>query len=233
MENVTPTIAIGTRRKIFLVEDHAVVRQGLAAMINSETDLAVCGEAATIVEALSRVAESGADIAVVDLSLGDGSGLDLIRKLSSQAPQVPVLVLSMHDEKVHGPRALVAGARGYIMKHEATDRVLEGIRTVLAGGKFITEAVSQRIHEGAEGQVTLPVARLSDREFQIYQLIGQGVGPGEMAKRLGLSVKTVETHREHIKSKLGLTNGRELVRHAMQYGMDKPSVAAADLGTTE
>lgn len=217
----------GEKRKVFLVEDHAVVRQGLAAMINSEADLTVCGGAASIQDALVQLPESGAQIAVVDLSLADGSGLELIRKLSSSAASVPVLVLSMHDEKVHAPRALVAGARGYIMKHEATDRVLEGIRTVLAGQRFVSADVAKRVDEGSTGEMKLPVERLSDREFQVYQLIGAGIGPGEIAKRLNLSVKTVETHREHIKTKLGLANGRELVRHAMQYGMDKSGEAKA------
>lgn len=209
-----------SRKRVFLVEDHAVVRQGLAAMISAEPDLEVCGESASVTDALSRIGEAKPDVALVDLSLGDGSGLDLIKKLSSVLPELKVIVLSMHDEKVHAPRALVAGAHGYVMKHEATDRVLEGLRTVLRGERFVSEDVSKRVDEGTRGEVRLPVERLSDREFQVYQLIGQGIGPGEIAKRLGLSVKTVETHREHIKGKLGLANGRELVRHAMQYGMD-------------
>lgn len=220
------------KRRVYLVEDHAVVRQGLAAMINAESDLTVCGGAANIQDALNQIVTSGAQIAVVDLSLADGSGLELIRRLSAAAPMIPVLVLSMHDEKVHAPRALVAGARGYIMKHEATDRVLEGIRTVLSGQRFVSADVAKRVDEGTAGEMKLPVERLSDREFQVYQLIGAGVGPGEIAKRLGLSVKTIETHREHIKTKLGLANGRELVRHAMQYGMDRgdePKAATATI----
>lgn len=220
---------VATKRKVFLVEDHAVVREGLASMINSESDLEVSGEASNVAEAVSLLGKVRPDIAVVDLSLGDGSGLDLIKKLSTTHPELPVLVLSMHDEKVHGPRALIAGAKGYVMKHEATDRVLEGIRTVLRGERFVSESVSQRVDHGAGGEVRLPVERLSDREFQVYQLIGQGLGPGEIAKRLGLSVKTVETHREHIKGKLGLANGRELVRHAMQYGMDNVGTPAASV----
>lgn len=208
------------KKRVYLVEDHAVVRQGLASMINAETDLEVCGESASLADAAGRMIESKPDVAVVDLSLGDGSGLDLIKRLGLSNPSLPVLVLSMHDEKVHAPRALVAGAKGYVMKHEATDHVLEGIRTVLRGERFVSPDVARRVDEGAQGEVKLPVQRLSDREFQVYQLIGQGIGPGEIAKRLGLSVKTVETHREHIKAKLGLANGRELVRHAMQYGMD-------------
>lgn len=208
------------KKRVFLVEDHTVVRQGLASMINAEPDLEVVGEAASLGEAVPRLTELKPDVALVDLSLGDGSGLDLIKRLAASHPDLPVLVLSMHDEKVHGPRALVAGARGYIMKHEATDRVLEGIRAVLRGEQFVSADVANRVDQGARGEIRLPVERLSDREFQVYQLIGQGIGPGEIAKRLGLSVKTVETHREHIKSKLGLANGRELVRHAMQYGMD-------------
>lgn len=208
------------KKRVFLVEDHAVVRQGLASMINAEPDLEVIGESASLGDALPLISERKPDVAVVDLSLGDGSGLELIKRLQASNPEMPVLVLSMHDEKVHAPRALVAGAKGYIMKHEATDRVLEGVRAVLRGDRFVSQDVARRVDEGTHGEVKLPVERLSDREFQVYQLIGQGIGPGEIAKRLGLSVKTVETHREHIKSKLGLANGRELVRHAMQYGMD-------------
>jgi DNA-binding NarL/FixJ family response regulator len=208
------------RRRVFLVEDHAVVRQGLAALIGSESDLEICGQASGVTDALDSIASTRPDIAIVDLSLGDGSGLDIIKKLAVALPDVPVLILSMHDEKVHAPRALLAGARGYVMKHEATSSVLEAIRTILAGDRFISSDVSRRLDEGTRGEVRLPVDRLSDREFQVYQLIGQGIGPGEIAKRLGLSVKTVETHREHIKAKLGLINGRELLRHAMQFGTD-------------
>lgn len=214
-----------TQKRVFLVEDHTVVRQGLAAMINAEPDLHVCGQAAKLADAISLIAESKPDVALVDLSLPDGSGLDLIKKLATAAPGLPVLVLSMHDEKVHGPRAMVAGARGYIMKHEATDRVLAGLRAVIRGEQFLSADVRNRVDHGATGETKLPVERLSDREFQVYQLIGSGIGPGEIAKQLGLSVKTVETHREHIKSKLGLANGRELVRHAMQYGMDQLGAA--------
>lgn len=214
------TATMTKKRRVMLVEDHAVVRQGLASMINAEQDLEVSGQTSTVADALAEIANDPPDVAVVDLSLGDGSGLDLIKKLSAANPDVPVIVLSMHDEKVHAPRALLAGAKGYVMKHEATDRVLEGIRTVLDGRRFVSPDVAQRVEQGSQGEVRSPVARLSDREFQVYQLIGQGIGPGEIAKRLGLSVKTVETHREHIKSKLGLSNGRELVRHAMQYGID-------------
>lgn len=213
------------KKRVFLVEDHAVVRQGLASMINAEPDLEVCGEGKNLAEALPAIAAAAPDVAVVDLSLPDGSGLDLIKRLAAAHPELPVLVLSMHDEKVHAPRALIAGARGYVMKHEATDRVLEAVRAVLKGERFVSPDVSRRVDEGSGGEVRLPVERLSDREFQVYQLIGQGVGPGEIAKRLGLSVKTIETHREHIKAKLGLANGRELVRHAMQYGMDQTPVA--------
>jgi DNA-binding NarL/FixJ family response regulator len=215
------------KKRVYLVEDHTVVRQGLAAMINAEPDLETCGEAASIGDALIQIAEARPDVAVIDLSLGDGSGLDLIKRLNTILPELKVIVLSMHDEKVHAPRALIAGAQGYVMKHEATDRVLEGIRAVLRGERFVTDDVAKRVDEGSRGEVRLPVERLSDREFQVYQLIGQGIGPGEIAKRLGLSVKTVETHREHIKGKLGLSNGRELVRHAMQYGMDNAGTPGA------
>jgi DNA-binding NarL/FixJ family response regulator len=212
-------------KRVFLVEDHTVVRQGLAAMIDAEPDLTVCGQSANVADSIPQITETNPDAVLVDLSLPDGSGLELIRKLASTQPGLPVLVLSMHDEKVHAPRALLAGARGYIMKHEATDRVLAGLRAVLRGEQFLSPDVERRVAHGTTGEVQNPVERLSDREFQVYQLIGEGIGPGEIAKRLGLSVKTVETHREHIKSKLGLANGRELVRHAMQYGMDQPRAA--------
>lgn len=213
--------------RVFLVEDHTVVREGLASIIEDEPDLQVCGEASTLADAAARIAEAAPDLVLLDLSLPDGSGLELIRSLASRVPPIPVLVLSMHDEKVHGPRALLAGARGYIMKHEATERVLEGVRAVLRGQRFVSSDVARRVDGMDGGPVRSPVHRLSDREFQVYQLIGQGLGPGEIARRLGLSVKTVETHREHIKAKLGLANGRELMRHAMQFGMDHPSQATS------
>jgi DNA-binding NarL/FixJ family response regulator len=172
-------------------------------------------------EALQAIAAEQPDIAIVDLSLHDTSGLELIKDLKANGPQTPVLVLSMYDETLYAERALRAGARGYIMKEEATERVMTAIRKVLSGEVYLSEKMSARLVskfvDGPASADSSPVERLSDRELQVFELIGRGSGTRQIAETLHLSVKTIETHREHIKAKLRLANNSELVQHAIQW----------------
>jgi DNA-binding NarL/FixJ family response regulator len=215
----------GNRRaKVLLVEDHPVVRHGLASLINDEEDLVVCGESASVAETMPLVRKLKPDVVVIDLTLGDGDGLDLIKQIHESDPKLPLLVLSMHDEAVYAERALRAGALGYVMKKEATDRMMTGIRRVLAGELCVSERMAARmvkklVNPDAEKSSDSPVEQLSEREFEVFRLIAQGVGPSEMARRLSVSVKTVETHRERIKEKLGLKSRAELTRFSLQWAM--------------
>ena len=205
-------------RRILLVDDHPIVRQGLAQLINQEKDLEVCGEAVDRAEALAAIKQQPPSLAVVDLSLRSSDGLDLIKDIREQAPGLPVLVLSMHDESVYAERALRAGARGYIMKQEALEKVLQAIHRILAGDIYLSEKMQMRllravtsVHGDAGAS---PVARLSDRELEVFQLTGQGLGTREIAGRLGLSIKTVESHYARIKQKLNLRNATEVLQSA-------------------
>src|SRR3954454_16443534 len=199
--------ASATKSRVLLVDDHPVVRRGLALMIDAEPDLTVCGEAENYEQAVASIDRCKPDVAVVDISLGGRSGIDLIKDVRGKKPDLPVLVLSMHDESLQAERALRAGAKGYIMKREATAKVIEAIRKVLRGGIYVSERINARM----SGQMAdappgprSPLERLSNRELEIFNMIGQGVSPRSIAERLGLSVKTVEAHRENVKGKLGL-----------------------------
>lgn len=219
-----PTV-VGRKARILLVDDHPVVRQGLALMLASEQDIEVCGQSKDVPEALEMIGKLAPDLIVADLSLSGLSGLDLIKEIKVRHGSKPVLILSMHDETVQAERALRAGARGYVMKQEATGTVITAIRQVLAGHIYLSDRMSSKLlgklAGNAAGGTASPIERLSDREFQVFTLIGQGIGPRAIAEKLGLSVKTVEAHRENIKAKLGLGSGNELIRYAMQYLMDQ------------
>jgi DNA-binding NarL/FixJ family response regulator len=209
------------KAKVLVVDDHPVVRQGLTLLVNAESDMAICGEAETPRDALKAIADLGPDAAIVDLSLKGASGLELIKDIKVRFPRLPVLVLSMSDEAVYAERALRAGARGYMMKEEATEKVLDALRQVLGGGIYLSQSMSARLlHqlvEGAPPDGGSPVDRLSDRELEVFQLIGQGLGTTEIARHLHLSPKTIETYRAHIKDKLGLDSATELLQHAIQH----------------
>jgi DNA-binding NarL/FixJ family response regulator len=207
-----------------IVEDHPVVRVGLQLMINDEADLEVCGDAESLKDASAMLRKVKPDVVVLDIALGDGSGLDLIKEISQSTPELPVLALSMHDESIYAERALRAGAKGYIMKKEAMDKVMTAIRRVLAGEVYVSEKMASRMVQklvNPSASAASPVEALTDREFDVFRLIAQGVGPSEIANRLGVSVKTVETHREHIKEKLGLKSGTELTRFCLQWEMGR------------
>jgi DNA-binding NarL/FixJ family response regulator len=208
-------------RRLLIVDDHPMMRTGLAQLIDNESDLKVCAQADNAGQAINAVARQKFDLALVDLSLPDKNGLELIKDLRTLKPALPILVVSMHDEMIYAERVLRAGARGYIMKQEGGQKFLLAIRQVLAGKVFVSEKMSARILENFSGSQTenpgSSVRRLSDREFEVFQLIGQGIGTREIAGRLHLSVKTVEVHRANIKEKLSLTTATELIRYAVRW----------------
>ena len=208
--------------KVLLVDDHPILRKGLAQMINLENDLTVCGEAEEAGKGFELVGTLQPDVAVVDISLKTGNGIELVKNIKARYPDLPVLVLSMHDESLYAERALRAGALGYIMKEEATEQVLVAIRRVLNGEIFLSEKMKsrmlQQITSGNRNKVvTSPIENLTDRELEVFRLIGEGRSTRQIAAELHLSVRTVEAYREYIKSKLNLRNATELVQHAFHW----------------
>ncbi|MEW6303995.1 MAG: response regulator transcription factor [Verrucomicrobiota bacterium] len=216
-----------TKRKVLVVDDHPVVREGVALRINRESDLVVCGEAETAPAALRNIARCLPDVVIVDLSLPNGHGLELIKDLRSQYPELPVLVFSMYDESLFAERALRAGALGYVMKQEPPERLLEAIRTVLQGNYYVSKKATGAFLQNYFHQSIGSVANLTDRELEVFQLIGQGVGTRKIAERLGRSVKTIETHRARIMEKLSVGSASELVVHASRWVEGGPPQTAA------
>jgi DNA-binding NarL/FixJ family response regulator len=209
-----------TRRRVLIVDDHPIVRQGLKRMIETEPDMEVCGEAATEAQARRAIRELAPDIVIVDLALQEGDGLELVRDVHAHHPDVPMLVLSMHDETIYAERLLAEGASGYIMKQAAADQLLNALRAVLRGERYLSEQLAQTLgvrDGGAEGDAVDPVRRLSNRELQVLNLVGRGVSSRDIAAELGLSVKTVESHRQSIKRKLNLATNSQLLQYAMNW----------------
>ena len=209
------------KSRIFLVDDHPIMRQGLTALINQETDLEVCGEAEDASGALAGIDKTKPDLAVVDISLKNSNGIELIKDVKIRAPKLPVLVLSMHDESFYAERVLRAGAMGYVTKAEVSNVIVKGIRKVLAGEVYVSEALASkmlsRVVGGSSDMKSSPVSKLSDREFEVFELIGQGLQTKEIAHRLHLSIKTIDSHRDHIKSKLEIDNATDLLKYAIQW----------------
>jgi DNA-binding NarL/FixJ family response regulator len=209
------------KHRVFIVDDHPLVREGLTNLINGQNDLIVCGEAKGSAEAMEGIENEQPDAAVIDISLTNESGLELIKNLVRQFPQVAVIVLSMHDETLYAERALRAGARGYVMKHETSKNVLASIRRVLAGGVYVSERIvnkmALRLTSPRRAATRSPVERLSDRELEIFQLLGQGRSPSEIAGDLNLSLKTVQAYCARAKEKFGVTSLTELLRAAIQW----------------
>ncbi len=205
-------------RSVYIVDDHPIFRQGLNQLINAEPDLVVCGEAATVADAMQSLDSVQPDVVIVDLSLADGDGLELVKKIRNEAWHLPVLVLSMHDENLYAERLLSAGANGYIMKQAGADQLLTALRCVLVGRVYLSEQLGASMIDrlaGNEGkQNANPIERLSDRELQVLNLIGRGKTTREVADQLNLSVKTVESHRQRIKKKLDLQTSAQLVQFA-------------------
>jgi DNA-binding NarL/FixJ family response regulator len=211
----------GRKKKVLIVDDHPLLRDGLAKVINQQPDLAVCGEAGDARSGLAAIARCRPDVAMVDLTLDEGSGLDLIKDIRARHAQLPVLVLSMHHESLYAERAVRAGAQGYVMKREPVGAVLAALRKVLAGHMALGEAVVSRLigpkrRKGAP-KAGLPTELLSDRELEIFRLLGTGLGTRQIAAKLRLAPSTIETHRAGIKQKLGLGGATELVARAARF----------------
>jgi len=217
--------AFGTGKKsVFVVDDHPIVRQGLTLLINRESDLAVCGEAEEMHSALAAIQALKPDILIVDISLNGPDGLELLKNIRITSPRLPVLILSMHDESIYAERALRAGANGYIMKQEATEKVLVAIRRILQGDVYLSDRLTntmlQQFVRGASPAKGSPLVNLTDRELEVFRLIGEGHGTRQIAEELHLSVKTIESYQAHIKEKLALRNARELVQHAIEWAVN-------------
>ena len=206
------------RRRVLVVDDHEIVRLGIRQLISSEPDLIVCGEAATAEEALTLSRTAFPDLAIVDLCLDKTPGLELVRQLHEASPELPVLVLSMHDEALFAERAIRAGARGYIMKKGAIVGLVHAMREILSGRVYASESVSQGLLRGLGDPGASqrdPLAGLTDRELEVFEMIGRGISTATIADNLGLSIKTIETYRSNIKQKLNLRDATELMRVAV------------------
>jgi DNA-binding NarL/FixJ family response regulator len=211
------------RSRILIIDDHPMVRERLAELINQEPDLMVCGEADDAHSAMAAIDKTVPDLALVDISLKDTYGIELVKEIKAQHPKVLTLVVSMHEESLYAERALRAGARGYITKQEASRKVVGGIRQVLGGGIYVSEKMAGILLGRVAGEPKSdgsPADRLSDRELEIFQLLGSGLAVREIAKRLHISVKTVEAHRTHIKEKLNIKTSPELLRYAIQSSLN-------------
>lgn len=207
------------KRKVFLVDDHPLVREWLSNLINQQADLMVCGEAADRAQALQRIESLKPEIAIVDISLEGASGIELIKDIKAIASNVAVVVLSMHDEGLYAERALRAGARGYVMKRDVTKKVLQAIRTVLDGNLYLSEQIAMTMASRlVDGPRTVsPLEKLSDRELEVFQLLGRGLTTRQVAEQLNISMKTVQAFAARIKDKLNLANATELLREAIRW----------------
>ena len=212
-----------------IVEDHPVTRFGLRQIVESESDLVVCTEAGDAAEALKAFERQKPDLALVDISLPQRNGVDLLRDLKALDSGVRVLFVSMYDERVYAERVLRAGAMGYVMKDEAPDVLIQAIRTILGGEVYVSPSISAHIVAAFTGKTggNSPTDRLTDRELQVYELIGRGLGNQDMGEKLGVSARTIEAHRANIKSKLGLKDGNMLVREAVRW-VDKVERSGSD-----
>jgi DNA-binding NarL/FixJ family response regulator len=215
------------KTKIFLVDDHPLVREWLTNLIHQQADLEVCGEAEDAPEALQKISLARPAVAIVDISLRQGSGLELIKNLKTVAPEVAVIVLSMHDEQLYAERALRAGARGYVMKRETAKKVITAVRQVLAGKIYMSENLAATLAEKfVDGRLPASgslVELLSDRELETFQLLGKGYETRQVAEMMRVSMKTVQTHCAHIKEKLKLANAAELLREAVRWQETHPT----------
>ena len=207
-------------KRLLLVDDHPIMRHGLAQLIRSEPGLDVCAEAGNARDGLIAVGEHQPDLVVIDLTLPDKNGLELLKDIQAMHPGTLCLVLSMHDEDMYGERALRAGARGYIMKEVAADHLVTAVRKVLGGGIYVSDSMASRMLEQVAGQRPKALAgidTLTDRELEVLEMIGRGVATKNIAAKLNISARTVEAHRAHIKDKLAITDGAALVRYAVQW----------------
>lgn len=217
----TPSQPASSRKRIMIVDDHPFMRAGLAQLIDRQADMGVVDEAGNPAEALQILEKRQPDLVLTDITMPGRSGADFIKDLLALHPGLPVLVISMHDETIYAERMLRAGARGYIMKEAGGEALLAALRQVLGGQIYLSAKLSARLLEGLAGAKprgsNSPIAKLSDREFEVFQQIGQGKGTQEIAAQLHLSPKTVDVHRANIKAKLGIADGTALVRHAVRW----------------
>lgn len=211
-----------TKKRVLVVDDHPIVREGLADLINKQEDITLCGWAEDIPHAIEAIKKLKPDVVTIDISLEDASGLDLIKQIKVQFPDLPILTLSMHEESLYAERAIRAGAKGYITKREGTKRVIVAIRHVLDGRLYLSDNMKERLLQGMLGDKKAGAGpseadRLTDRELEVFTLLGHGKGTRQIAEQLYLSVRTVETYRARIKEKLGLTCAAELLLHAFRW----------------
>ena len=210
--------------RVFLVDDHPIVRHGIAQLLSAEPDLEVCGQADDARTALAAIPTAAPRVLIVDLSLGTTSGLDFIREIKQRLPRIAVLVVSMHDERLYAERSLRAGASGYVMKHEATSVIVRAVRTVAGNGIYVSDAVSvsllQRWASSGAPRDGSPLDTLSNRELHVLELIGRGLGTRTIAEMLHISVKTVESYRARLKEKMNLGSGIELMQFAIRWAAD-------------
>jgi DNA-binding NarL/FixJ family response regulator len=231
-----PSSGVSPQRRVLIVDDHPIVRQGLRRMIEPEPDLVVCGEVQTEREARAAIRTLAPDVVIVDISLGQGDGLELVRDVHAQQPELPMLVLSMHDESIYAERLLAAGASGYIMKQAASDQLLIALRQVLSGERYVSETLAGYLRGDGLGGVGVgsdPIDRLSNRELQVLSLIGRGYSSREAAEALGLSVKTVETHRQSLKRKLNLATNAQLLQYAINWYANRSRPASMEPAPTQ
>lgn len=220
-----PPPAAARKSFVLLVDDHPITRKGLRVLIEGQPGFSVCAEVENGEQALACVAATRPDVAIVDISLPSANGIELTRLMKARAPEMPILVLSMHDENIYAERALRAGANGYLMKQEAGDSVVPALRKVLQGDVFLSarmrDRMAGRFFPKRRNSVTFAIDTLSDREREVFELLGEGFSTRQISEKLGLSSKTIDSYREHLKLKLGLKSGAELVHHAIQWGWSK------------
>jgi DNA-binding NarL/FixJ family response regulator len=232
---MTNTDTSNDAARILIVDNHPVVREGLRRIIDREADLRVCAEADTVNGARTAIAETNPHMIIADISLNQGDGINLVRDVRAHHPQLPILVLSIHDEVIYAPRMLAVGANGYMTKQATSEEILHSVRRVLDGGVYVSETISAMMIRGAVGGKPLksmdPIDSLSNRELQVLHLVGRGSSTREIARSLNLSIKTIEAHRQRIKRKLNLRNGTQLVQYAINWFVDGNSGADAAFAT--
>ncbi len=224
-EPETAAAPVVAKLKVLLVDDHPITRQGMKALVNQQPNLEVCGEADNAPYAIELVGKLQPDLAIVDIALKTTNGIELTKNIKVQAPNLPVLIVSMHDEGLYAERALRAGAMGYLMKQEASDKIVVAINRLLQGEIYLSDKIKEKmlhrfVNKKGDGMV-FSIDTLSDREMEVFQLIGNGYSTRQIAQKLNLSSKTIDSYREHLKLKLNLESGAELVRHAIQWARNE------------
>ncbi len=220
MPKIQPQNDTPAKKRVLIVDDHPIFRAGLNGLVNLEAELTVCGEANDAKQAMQAFEKLHPDLVLLDMSLPGKGGLELLKDMRAIAPQTPVLIISMHDETLYAERVIKAGGRGYIMKQEGPEKIVQAVRKVLSGGISVSERIAAQILDamsGGKSGTSSSVSTLTDREFEVYRLLGQGKEPHEIARTLHLSIKTVDTHRAHIRQKLSLRNATELIHHATRW----------------